>query len=126
MIELPKNEYTFTFEHVGQETNNKYDGVFTVLCSLPIKKRHELELEKTRLCADFQNPTPGLYGLATILSTLKTYIVKAPSWWNDSNNGSELLDEDVIAALYKKIDEAKAQWKEKIMKNGMESEKDAQ
>ena len=57
MMELPKNEATFDFDHTGLETGTKYEGRFTVLCSLSVSKRHELELEKTRLCADYLNPT---------------------------------------------------------------------
>lgn len=110
-MDLPKNEAVFDFESTGGTTGKKYDGQFTVVCILNMSRKHQLEIEKTRLMADFSNPTETLFGLATILANLRVRIVNAPEWWKQSGGGFNLMDEDVLVALYDKVMEAEAKWR---------------
>ena len=113
-MELPKNETTFQFEEIGETTGHKYEGRFTALCVLNIAMKHKLELEKTRLLADFANPTEGLNGIAITLAELRVRIIDAPEWWKQSGGGLDILDEDILVKLYSKLLEKQVEWKDSI------------
>lgn len=117
-MDLPKNEAIFDFKFTGGLTGKDYDGQFTVVCVLNMLKKHQLEIEKTRLMADFQNPTPGLSGLAIVLANLRVRIVDGPEWWKQSMGGFNIQDEDMLLALYDKVMEAEDKWKESVKNQG--------
>ena len=113
-MDLPKNEKTFEFEHVGKTTGKKYEGKFTVKCVLNMFDKREIELEKSRLSADVANPTNLLSSLSHILANLRVRIMKAPTWWEQSLGGFDLLDEDVIIALYDKTMLQEDEWHKEL------------
>lgn len=112
-MDLPKNEAVMNFEHVGDLTGRKYDGTFTVLCVLNMAQKHWMELEKTKLLGDHSNPTDNLVGIAVILSTLRAKVTDGPEWWKQSR-GADILDEDMLVALYNKVQEAEAEWRARL------------
>lgn len=119
---LPKIERSFEFSHVGPLSGKKYDGTFTIKCALNVGAKHSLELEKTRLMADYTNPSPGLLTIAVSLSTVRHMIIKAPDWWKDSKEGGELLEEDdVVMQLYDKCIEVQKKWREELKSAGKEA-----
>lgn len=122
-MDLPSKERTFEFEHAG-ESGKKYDGRFTVLCSLNVGQKHAMAMEKTRLLGNYANPTPDLAGFAEVLATLRAKVVDAPNWWKQSNGGSLIEDEDCIVALYNKCDEAEKAWKEELKKKAEPAQPD--
>lgn len=122
-MDLPKNEAVFDFEYNGLTTGKKYDGQFTVVCVLNMARKHALEIEKTRLMADFQNPTQGLIGIAVVLANLRVRIVDGPEWWKQSQGGSSILDDDALVALYDKVMEQESQWKNRLKEQGKSAKK---
>ena len=112
--ELPKIERSFPFEAVGDLTGKKYDGNFQVKAILNFGDKHQLELQKTLLQADTRSPTPGLRGVAQILAELSIRIIEAPTWWQQSNGGRTILDENVVLALYDKVVEQEDEWKKDL------------
>lgn len=122
-MDLPKNEAVFDFNYEGATTGKKYDGQFTVVCMLNMARKHALEIEKTRLMADFQNPTDGLFGLAVVLANLRVRVTDAPEWWRQSQGGFNILDEDALVALYDKVMEQEAQWRESLKVKATEAQK---
>jgi hypothetical protein len=121
---LPKNQKSFDINSVGETTGLEYKGAFTVKCALSISEKHKLELERTRLTADYANPTAGLAGIAIAMSNLSVRIVEGPAWWKNSNNGSDILDEEIVFELYEKCREAEQAWKESLKKQGEEAAKE--
>lgn len=119
-MDLPKNEATFDFKEVGETTGKSYDGRFTCLCVLNMGKKHQLELEKTRLMSDFVNPTDGLYGIATILANLRVKLTDSPNWWKQSNGGLDIEDEDVLVKLYQVVLTKETEWREAVKKKAQE------
>lgn len=115
-MDLPSKEKTFEFEHIGETTGRKYDGRFTVLCTLNVGQKHALALEKTRLLGGYLNPTDDLITFAIVLANLRAKIlyVDAPEWWKQSQGGAVIDDEDVLIALYSKVQEAEQEWREKL------------
>lgn len=79
-------------------------------------EKHAKELEKTRLMADYANPTSTLSGIAEILSTVRTKLTKWPSWWANLDFGSKILDENVIIEIYDEIQKLELQWRTEIRK----------
>lgn len=115
-MDLPSKERTFHFEHIGADTGTKYEGRFTVLCLLNVGQKHNLALEKTRLLGNYANPTDDLAGFAVILANLRAKIVEAPEFWKQSQGGAVIDDEDVLVALFRKLEEAEKQWKADLKK----------
>lgn len=111
---LPKNQKTFTIDAVGEDTFVPYKGEFTVKCVLNMSGKHALELEKTRLMADYANPSSGLRGIAVSLATVRAKIVKAPDWWTELNAASDLLDENIIIDIFEQCIKAETEWREKV------------
>lgn len=120
---LPKNEKTFELDVVGDTTNLPYTGKFTVKCVLDMAGKHSLELEKTRLMADYANPSNGLAGIAITLSTVRAKIVKSPDWWDNTDNGAQIMDENVIMRLFDECGKAEAEWRTQLKKNAEEAQK---
>ncbi len=114
--ELPKNEATFSIDEIGETTGHRYEGIFTVKCVLSMLDKHRLELEKTRLLADYANPTPHLQAIAVIMANVRARATDSPEWWKQSDFGNKLLDENVIVIIYDKALEAETEWKAKIAK----------
>lgn len=111
---LPKKEATFQLDVVGTDTGLQYKGEFTVKTILTIGERHSEELEKTRLLSDYANPSDGLYGIATYLSKVRASVTDSPKWWKDTLDGAEILDENVIIALYDECVKVQTEWKLKL------------
>ena len=111
---LPKNQKTFTIDAIGEDTFVQYKGEFTVKCILNMSGKHALELEKTRLMADYANPSSGLRGIAVSLATVRAKIVKAPDWWKELNAASDLLDENIIIDIFEQCIKAETEWRDKV------------
>lgn len=113
---LPKNDRTFYVDVEGADTGQKYEGTFTVRCLLDMGGRHAEELEKTRLLADYANPSNGLYGIAITLSKLRARIIDGPEWWKQSAGGTSILDENVILHLYDECLRLEQEWRADLKK----------
>lgn len=120
-MDLPINEKTFVFDAVGSITGTEYRGEFTVKCVLNIGDKHQLELEKTRLQADYQNPTDGLASIAILLSNLRVRILKGPEWWEQSLGGTKILDDHIVVELYDKVMQQEDKWREEVKAKGKKS-----
>ena len=123
---LPKNEKTFDIELTGEDTGVTYKGQFTVLCILDMAGRHRLELEKTRLMADYANPSRGLFGIATSLATIRAKVVSAPDWWKNEDDGAGIKDENVIFAIFDKCIEMENQWRKELKDSAAEAKEETQ
>jgi len=120
-MDLPLKQQVFNFEFTT-DLGKKYDGQFTVLCSLNIGQKHALELEKTRLLGNFAAPTAKLEGLAICLSNLRSKILDGPNWWMQSSGGATIEDEDALVALFRKLQEVEDKWKEDLMEKAKKAQ----
>ena len=111
---LPKNERTFDIKLVGDTTGVTYEGQFCVTCVLDVGGTHSMELERTRLIADYANPTGLLANLALALSTLRAKVVKAPDWWHNLDDGAKIKDNEIIMAIFIKCEEQEAAWRKEL------------
>lgn len=113
-MELPKNEATFDMDIQGDTTFKQYQGLFTCRCILTMGQKHTMELEKSRLLGNYTNPTPDLDGLATIFATLRAKVIDGPEWWKQSLGGITISDENTLVELYKKVQKAEQEWRQKV------------
>lgn len=120
---LPKNEKSFDLDLVGEDTGVPYKGTFTAKCVLNIAGRHAMELEKTRLMADYANPSNGLAGIAIALASIRAKIVEGPAWWKDSDGGSNIIDQNVIFRLYDECNRVEGAWRKELKKDAEEAQK---
>jgi hypothetical protein len=118
---LPKNERTFTISLEGDTTGEKFEGQFVTKCVLNMAEKHSKELEKTRMMADYANPSGSLAGIAEILSTIRAKLVKWPDWWANLDFGSKILDENVVIAIYDEIQNLENEWRSEIRKKVTDS-----
>ncbi len=124
-MNFPNIEKTFYFDYTTQ-FGNRYEGNFTVKCLLSAGEKHRLELEKTRLLGNSANPTDELVGLAVILSNLRHRILNAPNWWSQSRGGEEIKEEDVLAELYIKLQDAEVEWRRELIEKAKKPAQSAQ
>jgi hypothetical protein len=117
---LPDTTSVFDFEHTT-DLGKKYDGQFTVRCTLNMGQKHALELEKTRLLGNYANPTEELAGIAIVLANLRVKITDGPPWWMQSNGGYNIEDEDALVALYNKVQNAETEWRSKLLEKAQKA-----
>ena len=115
-MDLPKNERTFFFNAVGEYTQQKFEGEFTVLCVPTMLQRRSIEIERGRITGDMSNPTSNLFSLAIMLGNLRIRILKSPGWWTDSNGGSTLRDDNVVLALFEQVMQQEEDWRDEVRK----------
>lgn len=118
---LPKNERTFSIKVDGDTTGETFEGQFTTKCVLNMQEKHSKELEKTRMMADYANPSVTLSGIAEILSTIRTKLTKWPDWWANLDYGSKVLDENVVVTIYDEIVALEAEWRSELRKKAEDS-----
>jgi len=109
-MDLPKNEKSFIFDHVGEITARKFDGTFTVRCALNMAEKRALEIEKSALSVDLSNPTGNLSAISTVVGNLRVRVIKSPDWFKQSIMSLDLLDEEVYFELYGKCLEQSDLW----------------
>lgn len=113
-MNFPSTENTFYFDYTTV-FGNRYEGNFTIKCLLSIGEKHRLELEKTRLLGNHPNPTDELVGIAVILSNLRHRITDAPNWWAQSRGGESIKEEEVLAELFAKTQDAEIEWRRELI-----------
>lgn len=109
-MDLPKNEKSFSLDHIGNTTGKKYQGTFTVKCALSMADKRKLEIEKTSLSADFNNPTAELAAISSIIANLRVKVIDAPDWFKQSIRSLDILDEDVYLEVFDKCFEKSEEW----------------
>lgn len=109
-MDLPKNESSFYFDHVGELTKRSYTGDFKVKCLLSIGDKRILEIEKSQLTVDLSNPTGNLSAIGTVVANLRVRVLDGPDWFKQSIRSLDMLDEEVFFELYSKAIDAETEW----------------
>lgn len=112
-LKLPSMTHVFNINVTGVETGRHYDGQFTYIRP-NLNQKSEIEKMNVRLNGDLKNISPALNSFNEMSSILYFTIIDAPDWWNDSNNGRNLYDINVIEAIYGEIVKYEDDWKNKV------------
>ncbi len=97
------NTATFSIHVVGDKTNETFTGEFT--CKLILSHRDELirDSRKRELLGSInpQFADSRSVNQADIFGEVFVRITNAPQFWAESGNGLDLLDDNVVAAVYR-------------------------
>lgn len=98
-----KYEGTFTINDIiGESTGELYKGTFTIKKKLSYSDLLRLDqLRRDYLGGSNQeNASAVAVGIANALADLAVRVINAPSWWKDCNKGFDLVDDNVLQAIY--------------------------
>jgi hypothetical protein len=102
-----KTSASISMNITGNATGEVYQGQFTVETVITRSKRFEADRLRRMLLGQSPNDAPpDLQVEAFMISQLAVRVMDAPKFWQDSNNGQELKDSNVIEELFKLTTEA--------------------
>lgn len=91
----------FSISVVGDESGTPFSGDFTVKTLL--SRKEHLQADRIRRELIGPNPTDASARSVSdsiMFSQLAVRIVKAPKWWTDADNGTELADTNVVEEVF--------------------------
>ena len=94
----------FTVHVVGDVSQTPFDGAFK--CRVKLSYRDQLRMDQVRreiLGPDGPNASPRAQNTAELLSQLAIHLCDSPNWWKDSNGGLDLMDDNVLAAVWEQV-----------------------
>lgn len=95
---------TFSVDIKGSVTKTNYSGVFKVRPLLSHRDKLRRDEMKRQLIGGFPDSTSvSAMRIAEIFSKIWAHTVDAPSWWKDSGNGIDLLEDDPVEEVINKI-----------------------
>jgi hypothetical protein len=96
---------TVAVDVVGELTKRSYAGVFKIKPLLSHRDRLQRDEFKRQLLGSNSESNVSQEALksALIFSKIWVHTIESPSWWKDSNNGLDLIDEEPVVALLDKI-----------------------
>lgn len=111
---LPDSRNDFDIDVVGEMTGQSFKGEFT--CKIPTLRDNALIAKhRAALNGDFaQFLDLSTLKLHQMISYLRYTLEKAPKFWRESDNGYELLDMNVVEAVYDKALEFEESWMKQI------------
>lgn len=120
---LPSMETTFTIDVKGSDTGQQYQGTFTY--KRPnLRARSNAAKLAARLNEDLVNLDSDMKFTHQILAELRFSLIQTPEWWQKSDFGLELFDENVIFEIYKNCVAFEKDWTDKVW--GKQEEKKAE
>jgi hypothetical protein len=120
---LPSNESSFHLKVVGNRTKNTYEGDFVVKTYLTNSELIDVGLRLDTYNRGSQTVNQGVTLLNRAIAELEVRILKAPSWWKDSDHGRNLFDTNILLELFNKVMDAEASYGEKIEEVAKAAEK---
>lgn len=121
-MNLPSNEYTFSFNDKGERTKTRYEGKFTVRCILTMQEIVDVGLKIDELNRGSKTLAPGVGLINRAFAELDIRVLKAPSWWKDSNNGRDLLDLNIVLGVFEKAMDAETEFSTRLEKAAEEAD----
>lgn len=115
---LPPKEIPFSIDMVGSRTGSKYEGNFVV--KIPTVKdmsRIGLELAKLNGGVRFEDLDRNTAVLNNAIAYLRVLLIDSPKWFVDVNEGDcglNMLDVDVVGAIFSQAEEKISEWYEII------------
>jgi hypothetical protein len=88
----------------GETTGEEFKGVFKAVARLS----HRGNLRRDQIRRDLLGMRPedadaGALNVALVFSKIYVHVTETPSWWKDSKDGLELLDDSPVAAVYENV-----------------------
>lgn len=97
------NQTTFTI-NVNAASGENYAGTFKIWKRLSHRLTLAKDERRRNLIGERAEYVPeNIQQNAYILSTCEAHIIEAPSWYRDSANGMDLLDQEPVAEIFNQI-----------------------
>lgn len=94
----------FSVSAVGEVTGESFKGVFKAVPRLTHRDNlRRDQLRRDLLGAKAEEASVDAVNVALVFSKILVHVVEAPSWWKDAGNGTLLLDESPVAAVYDNV-----------------------
>lgn len=116
---------SFGLDVTGETTGEKFAGVFK--CKTRLSHRDALRQDQVRRGLLGNNPdaaSPRALSTAEAFSEFAVRLLDSPSWFQNSDGGLELSDDNVIAELYAKIMECAREAAKELTDKGASAKKD--
>lgn len=119
--EMPSTTHMFQFDIVGSVTKKRYLGEF--VCKIPtLKDQSSIAKYEAYLNGEFPvYLNAGVQKLHKWIAYLKYTLTDTPRFWKESNDGFDLMDPNVIEALYDEVISFEEKWFKQIWDTGEES-----
>ena len=113
---------SFTVNVVGDTTGTEYVGLFKVK---PVLNTTE-QIARDAVMRDIIGPnpqeaSPRAKSQAYILAEIRIRAIEAPAFWTGARDGGGLFDENVMGAVYDKIQDVEKQWRADVKKKADEA-----
>jgi hypothetical protein len=111
---LPGNEHSFHFKEQCKATHEWYEGDFTVKCLLTNEEQSEIALRTDRYNQGSKTLAPSFALFNRTLAELEMRIIKAPTWWRESDSGRTLYDADIVYSVFKEAMKGPEEWAKRL------------
>ncbi len=105
------SEATFTVKVKGDYSNEEWAGAFKMKTRLSYRETLKQDQIRRELLGPdpTNNASEDAKGIAQVFSFLGVYLISAPRWWTESNNGLDMADNNVAPEVYQKAIEKLAE-----------------
>ncbi len=124
---IKKYESSFSVNVVGEDTGESFLGKFTVKTRLSHGEKIEQDIVRRNLLGGQPNGAVAnerSLNTCEILSQLAVRVVSAPSWWENSDNGKSLYDDNVLVEVFTKAVQVEVDAKAELKKAADEAKKE--
>src|SRR5271166_3321990 len=114
-METVSKEAKFTISVVGETTGQSFSGIFRVKNRL--SHREQLVRDETRrqiLGNNSESASPRAMDQALVFSEIAAHLIEAPKFWELSDGGLDLEDDNVIRAVYDGVIKAVVDFQTKV------------
>lgn len=122
---MSDNDAPFSVNLIGEVSQEHWMGEFR--CKTRLSHKDHLLKDKVRrelLGNDPNNAGPRAQSIAEIVSQLAIRITKAPPWWQDTENGLTLEDDNLLAKVYECALQVENEHYEELKKKAEEAKKE--
>ena len=112
---LPSMQHAFHLSVKGSDTGQSYDGDFIYQRPNYSQKANAAKLT-AKLNGDLISIDDTIKFVNSILGHLKFTLIECPDWWEKSNYGLDLFDDNVILAIFKTTEKFEEDWHNEVWK----------
>lgn len=116
-----ENTETFTIHVIGSQTGNTYTGDFKVRKFLSHRLKLQRDLRIRQLLGEINPHVSMQQNLAGRLADCEVSIVEGPPFWDASNGGLDLLDDNVLEEVQNHVYRIQKESIEAVQKKAKEA-----
>lgn len=106
---------SFQFKMEGPTTMEEFSGTFKVRPILTQAQQIDRDnLVKELLGGSMKDASGRALSQALLIAETRVRVVDAPGWWKESRGGMDLIDEEILAAVFDKCMETEQKWRQEV------------